>query len=88
MKPPETLRVVCGRVPGFTMENRTKKQGYYTLWRPAHVLPHGVLGKLIDYNEKSFWQLNNDVTMARYKVHGYRYVVVAWFDNKTSERIA
>jgi hypothetical protein len=32
--------------------------------------------------------MNNDVTMATYKVKGYRYPVMVWFDNATGHRIA
>lgn len=59
-----------------------------TLWRPASVLKKGTIGKLVSYDEGSFYQNNNNVTMARYKVPGYRYQVAAWFDNETGERIA
>ena len=60
-----------------------------TLWRPAQVLKgKDPLGTLVDYNERSFFQNNNDVTIARYKVKGYRYLVVCWFDNSDGHRIA
>lgn len=60
-----------------------------TLWRPGAVLKDkSPIGKLLSYNEKSFFQNNNDVTEAFYKVKGYRYKVVIWFNNQTGERIA
>ena len=59
-----------------------------TLWQPGKVLKKNTTGKLISYDEKTFFQLNNDVTQAFYKVKGYRYKVVLWFDNQTGERIA
>ncbi len=59
-----------------------------TLWRPGAVLRHGTTGTLVDYNESSFWQTNDDVTIAVYRVSGYGYPVLVWFDNKTGERIA
>jgi tRNA/tmRNA/rRNA uracil-C5-methylase (TrmA/RlmC/RlmD family) len=60
-----------------------------TLWRPASVLNgRSPIGKLISFNEESFFQNNNDVTQALYQVKGYRYKIVVWFDNKTKERIA
>ncbi|MFI5296684.1 MAG: hypothetical protein ACHREM_01185 [Polyangiales bacterium] len=69
---------------GFTAET-TKGN---TLWRPASLLKHGETGTLVKVNPKSFYQTNNDVTMATYRVPGYRYPVVLWFDNKTGHRIA
>lgn len=59
-----------------------------TLWRPGSVLKGSTVGFLQEYDEKSFFQLNNNVTLAVYKVPGYCYRVVAWFDNVTGERIA
>jgi hypothetical protein len=83
---PDTLKVL-DRHGGFTAI--TTKRGD-TLWRPGHVLKRGTTGTLIPgtVNRKSFYQTNNDVTQAQYKVPGYRYPVVVWFDNKTSKRIA
>ena len=59
-----------------------------SLWRPGHVLKKSNYGTLLGFNEKSFYQTNNDVTKAIYKVPGYRYPVAVWFDNKTGRRIA
>jgi len=85
---PETLNVL-DQHGGFSAWITTKKSGDYTLWRPGQVLKSPV-GTLIagSVNPKSFYQLNNDVTKAMYKVRGYRYPVVVWFDNKTGKRIA
>lgn len=95
MIPPTTINVICDdmSVPGFTIET---KAGTY--WRPANVLigrtfagrevKDPTTGTLIDYKENSFFQNNNNVTMARYKVPAYRYKIVAWFDNRDGRRIA
>jgi hypothetical protein len=32
--------------------------------------------------------MNNNVTLALYKVPGYRYPVMVWFDNVSKRRIA
>lgn len=69
---------------GFTAETRHKN----TLWRPASVLKKTTEGRLQKFNPQSFYQTNNDVTEAWYRVPGYGYLVVCWFDNKTLERIA
>lgn len=59
-----------------------------TLWRPASLLKRGTIGTLQEYDEQSFYQNNNNVTKAIYKVAGYKYRVAVWFDNATGERIA
>jgi hypothetical protein len=59
-----------------------------TLWRPKQILKGNYIGSLLAYSQDSFYQNNNDVTKAIYKVKGYRYHVVLWFDNKTGKRIA
>lgn len=59
-----------------------------TLWRPSFIAPKGTVGKLVEYKTNSFYQTNNDVTQAIYKIPGYRYRVAVWFDNRTGERIA
>jgi predicted nucleotidyltransferase len=84
MKPPASLNVLDEH-GGF--DAITTKRGD-TLWRPGQVLKKTKIGQLVSYNEKSFYQLNDDVTMAIYKVPGYRYPVGCWFDNKTKKRIA
>lgn len=59
-----------------------------TVWRPGSLLKQTTLGTLQEYNEKSFYQNNEDVTKALYKVPGYQYRIAVWFDNITGERIA
>ena len=59
-----------------------------TLWRPGNVLKGTTQGELAVYDDKSFFQTNNDVTIALYRVPGYQYPVAVWFDNKTGKRIA
>lgn len=80
--PPQKINVL-DQHGGFTAE--TTKGG--TLWRPGDILK-SAQGTLVDYNSKSFFQNNNDVTKATYKVAGYRYPVIVWFDNKTGRRVA
>ena len=89
MRPPESMNVIDSH-GGFTAETHGKNIGTCTLWRPGRVLKHGTIGTLISgsVNEHSFFQINDDVTRAAYKVKGYRYPVIVWFDNKTGERIA
>ncbi len=58
-----------------------------TLWRPGKVLEK-TTGELVEYNQRSFYQLNNDVTIAVYRVPGYSYPIAIWFDNTTGKRIA
>lgn len=60
-----------------------------TLWRPGHTFTD-TTGTLIEgsVNEKGFYQLNKNVTSAKYKVASYRYPIVTWWDNLTGERIA
>lgn len=86
MKPSLTTNVL-DKNGGFHAETKGRRSGTCTLWRPGHVIgdPTGVLQS---FDEHSFYQMNNDVTIARYKVKGYRYPVLCWFDNKTGERIA
>ena len=72
--------------PFVRWEKRMVEAG--TLWRPADVLKGNTVGALEEYDEQSFFQLNNNVTKAVYKVHGYQYRVAVWFDNVTKERIA
>lgn len=87
MHPPLKLDPLFDAHGGFTAEISSPKNGTYTLWRPGSVAKrdHAVLDT---YNERSFFQNNNDVTRAVYKVKGYRYPVIAWFDNQTQKRIA
>lgn len=60
-----------------------------TLWRPGQLLKRSkTVGTLQEYTEQSFFQTNNNVTKAIYKVPGYRYRIAVWFDNVTGGRIA
>lgn len=60
-----------------------------TLWRSGNQVLRGrCVGTLVEYIEKTFYQLNDDVSMGVYKVPGYSYPVAIWFDNKTGKRIA
>ena len=81
--PPATINVI-DRNGGFTAETRP----WSMLWRPGSVLKKTTRGQLVSFDARSFYQTNNDVTMAYYRVPGYRYPVVLWFDNKTKKRIA
>lgn len=83
---PQWLNVL-DRHGGFTAE--TTKHGD-TLRRPGAVLKKGTTGELIQGSvvPVTFFQQNNNVRKAKYKVPGYRYPVVVWFDNETNERVA
>jgi len=59
-----------------------------TLWRPAQLLKGQSIGELQEFDEHSFYQLNDDVTKAIYKVKGYGNRIAVWFDNATGKRIA
>jgi hypothetical protein len=73
---------------GFTAFIQTDgPNGDYTLWRPGQVLKYGTTGTLKNFG-KGFYQLHDDVTWAAYKVKGYRYSVLCYFDNQTGGRIA
>lgn len=89
MLPPLYLEPFFDTHGGFTCETKGKKSGTASLWRPPQALgkatPNAVL---VSYKENSVYQNNNNVTAARYKVKGYRYPVLAWFDNLTLARIA
>jgi len=91
MQAPQTIDVL-DRHQGFTAiipyRRSSYARGYNTLWRPGKLLKRGTTGNLQESDEHSFFQLNDDVTMAIYKVPGYPYRVAVWFDNKTGERIA
>lgn len=76
---------------GFTIETEDIIRGTYTLYRNSDVLGDlDATGYLIpgSVDTKTFYQTNNDVTQAQYKVPGYKYPVVIWWDNKTGKRIA
>lgn len=59
-----------------------------SLWRPGSLLKKSTQGDLLAWDDKSFYQTNNDVTLAVYRVPGYGYPVMVWFDNATGKRIA
>ena len=85
MIPPQRISVMDNH-SGFNAI--TTKRGD-TLWRPGNVLKRcSPIATLISYDTNSFFQNNNDVTKAIYKVKGYRYPIVLWFDNNTERRIA
>ena len=83
MMPPLKLEPLFDRHGGFTAETKPGN----TLWRPGHVAK-STDATLVTYDEYSFFQLNNNVTKATYKLRRYQYPVIAWFDNLTFERIA
>lgn len=99
MTPPSTFNVI-DKHDGFTAITRSRRWvpdglGWKramvesdTLWRPSALLKKTTIGELVSFDEKSFYQVNNDVTKAIYKVAGYSYKVACWFDNKTGARIA
>jgi len=58
-----------------------------TLWRPGALLKKTPYGRLVDWAPNGFYQTNDDVTVAIYKVPGYAYPVAAWFDNATRKRM-
>lgn len=90
MIPPDTIDVL-DQHNGFTaLTTHTNKHPNIgnSLWRPGDLLKRGTVGTLVDYREDSFYQNNDDVTVARYKVAGYNRPVLCWFDNSTGNRIA
>jgi len=83
VKPPAETNVL-DRHGGFTM----REDDGDTVWRPGHLLKKGTTGTLVSFDEKSFYQTNSNATCATYRVPGYRYPVLIWFDNATGDRIA
>ena len=81
-QPPAVFNVI-DRHGGFTALMRTGD----TNWRPGKLLKYTTLGNLVKIDRSSSFQLNDDVTMASYKVKGYPYDILVWFDNKTGQRI-
>lgn len=80
-----------GSVRSGRMDFQARKSGAKlrigdTLWRPGSLLRGDPIGQLLAYDENSFYQTNNDVTLAVYRVPGYSYPVLIWFDNMTGER--
>jgi hypothetical protein len=63
-------------------------RGGSTLWRPGSLLKKTTTGELVASDPRSFYQTNDDVTKALYKVPGYGPLVAVWFDNATGRRIA
>lgn len=61
-----------------------------SLYRSGHVLDklENPVASLLAWDDKSFYQQNKDVTVAFYRIYGYAYPMLAWFDNQTGERIA
>jgi hypothetical protein len=83
--PPKEMDVIVSG--GFCAITHGKLQGTCHLWRPAHILKKSTQGRLVRFSPNEAYQMNPNVTEAVYKVPGYRYEVVAWFDNKTGKRI-
>lgn len=99
MIPPKTVSIL-DRHGGATAETTSARSSRLgppatpdqigdTLWVPGDRIK-GTAGTLIEgsVNEKGFYQRNNNITSAKYKVPGYRYPIVTWWDNLTGERIA
>lgn len=63
-----------------------------TLWRPAHVLenvaPAETEMMVVEVELGRFYQLAEPVAWVDCKVKNYCYVVRAYFDQRTGERIA
>jgi len=86
MLPPPKLNVL-DQHGGFTAATTP----HTTIWRPGAVLKgKSPIGVLVRFDTNSFYQNSppGTVTEATYKIKGYRYLIVAWFDNATNRRIA
>ena len=85
--PPQRINVLDNH-GGFSAETTPRN----SLWRPGAVLEGygSTIGTLISSSTdtKSFYQQNDNVTLAKYRVRGYRYPIMVWFDNATGYRIA
>lgn len=79
MIPPERMDVT-DRNGGFVAEGPVN-----TIWRGPRP---SMMGTLVDYDEESFYQTNDNCTKARYRLYAYRFLALVWFDNKTGERVA
>ena len=81
--PPSILHVL-DKHGGFTAVVPTG-----TLWRPGHVARHGCLGEIVQGSQKcdDFYQRNQPVTSALYRIPGYRYRVKVWW-LPSGERLA
>jgi hypothetical protein len=85
--PPEVVESVLDQHEGFTaLIQGTKNNGDYTLWRPKAVLHHGYEGLLNNYGIGDYQ--NTPCVWACYKVRGYRYPVVLYFNKRNGKRIA
>lgn len=78
MTPPTVLPSVLDSHGGYTVLTRCGN----TLWKPGSTVGDPS-GSLVSFDEKSFFQQNNDVTRALYRVGGVRDLVIVWFDNET-----
>lgn len=87
---PATLegRAFFDRHGGFTIESGDRGGSRYSLWRPGIALGNHEPDAVLISSEPSFYQRNDNVILACYKVKGYRYLILAWFDPATGERIA
>lgn len=98
--PPPTMNVI-DRHGGFTIESKPplgeKRWGERevshgrlrvgdSLWRPGSVLRGSTVGRLVAYGP-SFYQTDDNAILAVYRVAGYGYPVLVWF-NARGERIA
>lgn len=79
MIPPTILNSVLDGHGGYTILTRDGN----TLWKPGSTLRTSPYGTLVRYDERGFYQRNDDVTIAYYKVEGVRDLVIVWFDNAT-----
>lgn len=84
MEPPKVLDDVRDRHGGFTAVTRRG-----TLWRPGMVLEqYGYRATLESFDEDSWYQSDDDVTCATYRVKGYGYPIHVWYSNNDGHRIA
>jgi len=83
MTPPSTFNVLDSH-GGFTAVTRLG-----TLWRPGAVLKRGTVGTLVEgtIDTHDFYQQQEPVTSAEYKLPGYGYRVRVWW-TQDGERIA
>ena len=95
LEPPRVVNV-RDRHGGCTVETQVSRRtgdGPHhignTLWLHQDKFKDAV-GVLIEgtVNHKTFYQMHEDVTSAKYKVNGLRWPVVLWWDNVTGERYA
>jgi hypothetical protein len=74
----------------FAKHDVITRHRFQTIWRPGSVLKKQTTrGQLAASSCGSFYQTNNDVTLAFYQLEArYPYLVACWFNNSTGERIA